>query len=220
MELKITVPTSLSDITLEQYKKYENVLKSNETEDQASRFVNLKMLEIFCGITYEHAAAMSLLDYESIVTQLYEVLQEKPKLVQKFKMGDSTFGFIPNLEEITFGEYIDLDTYIHDMDNIEKAMAVLYRPIVNQLKDKYTIQEYKGDLFHQAMLKMPMDAVVGSIIFFYNLGSELSIVMMNSLQDQEVEQLTQQDLAESGDGTLISTNSLKEILDDLKKSQI
>ena len=220
MELKITVPTSLSDITLEQYKKYENVLKSNETEDQASRFVNLKMLEIFCGITYEHAAAMSLLDYESIVTQLYEVLQEKPKLIQKFKMGDSTFGFIPNLEEITFGEYIDLDTYIHDMDNIEKAMAVLYRPIVNQLKDKYTIQEYKGDLFHQAMLKMPMDAVVGSIIFFYNLGSELSIVMMNSLQDQEVEQLTQQDLAESGDGTLISTNSLKEILDDLKKSQI
>jgi hypothetical protein len=220
MELKITVPTSLSDITLEQYKKYENVLKSNETEDQASRFVNLKMLEIFCGITYEHAAAMSLLDYESIVTQLYEVLQEKPKLVQKFKMGDSTFGFIPNLEEITFGEYIDLDTYIHDMDNIEKAMAVLYRPIVNQLKDKYTIEEYKGDLFHQAMLKMPMDAVVGSIIFFYNLGSELSIVMMNSLQDQEVEQLTQQDLAESGDGTLISTNSLKEILDDLKKSQI
>ena len=220
MELKITVPTSLSDITLEQYKKYENVLNSNETEDQASRFVNLKMLEIFCGITYEHAAAMSLLDYESIVTQLYEVLQEKPKLVQKFKMGDSTFGFIPNLEEITFGEYIDLDTYIHDMDNIEKAMAVLYRPIVNQLKDKYTIQEYKGDLFHQAMLNMPMDAVVGSIIFFYNLGSELSIVMMNSLQDQEVEQLTQQDLAESGDGTLISTNSLKEILDDLKKSQI
>ena len=220
MEIKITVPTSLSDITLEQYKKYENVLNSNEAEDQASRFVNLKMLEIFCGITYEHAAAMSLLDYESVVAQLYEVLQEKPKLVQKFKMGDSTFGFIPNLEELTFGEYIDLDTYIHDMENIEKAMAVLYRPIVNQLKDKYTIQEYKGDLFHQAMLKMPMDAVVGSIIFFYNLGSELSIVMMNSLQNQEVEQLTQKDLLESGDGTLISTNSLREILDDLKESQI
>lgn len=220
MEIKITVPTSLSDITLEQYKKYENVLKSNETEDQASRFVNLKMLEIFCGITFEHASAMSLLDYESVVAQLYEVLQEKPKLVQKFKMGDSTFGFIPNLEEITFGEYIDLDTYIHDMDNIEKAMAVLYRPIVNQLKDKYTIQEYKGDLFHQAMLNMPMDAVVGSIIFFYNLGSELSIVMMNSLQDQEVAQATQQDLLENGGGTLISTNSLREILDDLKESQI
>jgi hypothetical protein len=28
---------------------------------------------------------------------------------------------------MSFGEYIDLDTYIGDWDNIEKAMAVLYR---------------------------------------------------------------------------------------------
>jgi len=217
MEIKISVPTTLGDITLAQYKKYEKVLKANVDNDNTERFINLKMLEIFCGITYEQANGMSLIDYQRIVAELYDILQQQPKLVTKFKMGDSTFGFIPNLEEMTFGEYIDLDTYIHDMANIEKAMAVLYRPIDKQHKDKYTIKKYQGDLFHDAMLNMPMDAVVSSILFFYNLGSELSSVMMNSLQeDQVVAQQLQQDLEISGDGINSFTNSLREILGDLR----
>ena len=217
MEIKISVPTTLADITLRQYKKYEKIILTNEGIDQSERFVNLKMLEIFCGITYEQAAAMTLVDYERIVTQIYHILQEKPKLVTRFKMGDSEFGFIPDLEQMTFGEYIDLDTYIHDMDNVEKAMAVLYRPIKQKQGEKYLIDEYKGDLFHDAMLNMPMDAVVGSILFFYNLGIELSSVMMNSLQDQEDPQHQQlQDLAKNGGGINQYTRSLREILDDLR----
>jgi len=119
---------------------------------------------------------------------------------------------------MSFGEYVDLDTYIGDMKNIEKAMAVLYRPIVTKIKNKYIIDEYKGDLFHEAMLNMPMSAVISSIVFFYNLGIDLSSVMMSSLQPQQQEYLRQKGLATSGVGINQSMHSLREMLEDLKIS--
>ena len=45
-------------------------------------------------------------------------------------------------------------------------MAVLYRPVVNKLKDKYTIEEYKVGRDAE-ILDMPMDAVLSSIFFLW-----------------------------------------------------
>ena len=166
MAIKIKIPTSLADITLGQYKRYEKILDTNKNDEISERFVNLKMLEIFCNITYQEATALKLIDYDYLIKQIHNTLKEQPPLVLRFKMGDTEFGFIPDLEEMTFGEYIDLDTNIHDITNIEKAMAVLYRPIKYKKGKKYVIDQYKGDLFHDAMLNMPMSAVVSSIVFF------------------------------------------------------
>ena len=82
-------------------------------------------------------------DSEYIVNTLTEMFEQKPNLVTKFKLNNKEYGFHPQLDDLTLGEYIDLDTFIGDWENIEKAMAVLYRPVVNKLKDKYTIEEYK-----------------------------------------------------------------------------
>jgi hypothetical protein len=216
MEIKISVPTSLSDITLREYKQYEKIVNTNDQDENSERFINTKMVEIFCGINYEQASAMTLIDFERIVVQLYDILQQTPKLVTRFKMGDSEFGFIPDLEKMTFGEYVDLDTYIHDMRQIEKAMAVLYRPIKYKQKDLYEIHDYEGDLYHDAMLNMPLDAVVSSILFFYNLGIDLSNAMMNSSEVEDQALLAQlRALGKNGTGINPSTPSLKAILGDL-----
>ena len=216
MKLKLNVPQSLADITLAEYKHYEKIVNTNADTENSERFINLKMLEIFCGITFEQAKAIQLNDYNELIVHLYEVLQEQPKLVQRFKMGEVEFGFVPNLEEMTFGEYIDLDTYIHNMQEIEKAMAVLYRPIKTSHKSKYTIHEYQGDLMHDEMLKMPMDAVVSSVVFFYRLGIELSNAMMNCSEGLAVQQAQLEDLRKNGVGINPYTHSLRAILDDLK----
>ena len=66
---------------------------------------------------------------------------------------------------------------------------------------------------------MPMDAVLSSIIFFYNLGMDLSKAMLNSLQQEENKDLVQQlTLEKNGDGINHFSDSLKEILDGLKIS--
>jgi len=126
---------------------------------------------------------------------------------------------VPDLENITFGEYIDLDNFIGKVNELHKAMSVLYRPVTQQRGEKYTIQEYKGDLLHDVMLDMPMSAVVSSMLFFYNLGIELSSVMMNYTTDPELAKHRQQleALAKSGVGTRVYTNWHKEILGDLMK---
>jgi hypothetical protein len=216
MAIKIKIPTSLADITLGQYKRYEKILDTNKNDEISERFVNLKMLEIFCNITYQEATALKLIDYDYLIKQIHNTLKEQPPLVLRFKMGDTEFGFIPDLEEMTFGEYIDLDTNIHDITNIEKAMAVLYRPIKYKKGKKYVIDQYKGDLFHDAMLNMPMSAVVSSIVFFYNLGIELSSVMMKSLDKEDLTPQQLQDLEINGVGTNLYMPFVTEILQKSK----
>ena len=219
MKVKLSMPEHLGDITLRQYKRYDRIINTNKEDANSERFVQTKMVEIFCGLTYEQAAAMKLIDFNRVVTELYDILIQQPKLVQTFKMGDREFGFIPNLEEMTFGEYIDLDTYITKMQEMEKAMSVLYRPITQKIKDKYIIQEYQGDLLHNEMLNMPMDAVVSSIVFFYNLGIELSNVMMNYTNNPQLKAYQQQlmDSQKSGGGFNPYTHWHTEILGDLNK---
>ena len=216
MRVKIQIPTSLADITLRQYKKFDKIVEANRDDNNASHFVTIKMLEIFCNINYKVATSLPLSEYESIVKQINEVLSQNPELVLTFKMGDTEFGFINNLEEMTFGEYIDLDTYLHDIPNLHKAMAVLYRPITIKRRKKYVIQDYQGELYHEAMLDMPMDAVVSSNVFFYNLGIDLSNVMMNSLGEAELTDKQKAILHKNGVGTQAYMPYVQATLQNLK----
>ena len=58
------------------------------------------------------------------------------KLSKIIKIEGKEYGFHPELDDLLLGEYIDLDNFIGDWDNMEKAMNVLYRPIIVRLKDK------------------------------------------------------------------------------------
>ena len=136
-------------------------------------------------------------------------------------MGESEFGFVPNLEDLTFGEYIDIDNHLGDIQQVHKAMAVLYRPIKQKIKDKYILYDYQGEEFHDVMLKMPLDAVVSSIVFFYRLGIDCSNAMMTYLdqgKQKEVQRALQADLQTNGDGINHSLHSVRETLRDLKQS--
>tara|TARA_R110000751_G_scaffold50096_1_gene110982 strand:- start:105 stop:755 length:651 start_codon:yes stop_codon:yes gene_type:complete len=214
MKMNITIPTSLQDITLRQYKHF---LKMQETVKD-ERFLNAKMIEIFCGVKLEQVMLLQLKDSAEITSILSEMFEEKPQLVTMFKLNGIDYGFQPQLDEITLGEYIDLDTFIGDWDNMEKAMNVLYRPVLVKMQDKYSIEEYQIATADN-VLDMPMNAVLSSIFFLWNLGLELSQTMTNSLDNRETEALTQYLSSQgSGDGISQFTHSLKATLQDLKIS--
>tara|TARA_R100001082_G_scaffold105990_1_gene78502 strand:+ start:94 stop:750 length:657 start_codon:yes stop_codon:yes gene_type:complete len=216
MRKQITVPDSLNEITLGQYQEY---LKIQETiEDQ--NVLAMKMIEIFCGMEEDHIKMMKASSIAEVVTILSNMFDQKPSLLNRFKMGKVEYGFIPKLEDMSFGEYIDLDTYIGDFNNIHYAMNVLYRPIKQKIKSKYLIEDYTGEN-PDFMKQMPMDAVLGSILFFYNLGIDLSTTMMAYLEQpqKEGENLVQQAISQKDmDGIKVFGQSLRGILDDLKIS--
>ena len=215
MKLDITIPTDLSEITLRQYKHFLKIQKSQDDEN----FLSAKIIEIFCKVKLEDVMQIKFNDSEYIVNTLTEMFEQKPNLVTKFKLNNKEYGFHPQLDDLTLGEYIDLDTFIGDWENIEKAMAVLYRPVVNKLKDKYTIEEYKVGRDAE-ILDMPMDAVLSSIFFLWNLGLDLSKTMLDYLEGEELEALMHnQTFQKGGDGGLhYSPYSLNQILDELKIS--
>ena len=214
MKVEVYIPDTLSEITLGQYQKYLKIQSENKDEN----FLAIKMIEIFCGLRGDTIMAMKANSIKDVTMILTDMFNEKPQLVKEFKLNGRTYGFIPKLEDMSFGEYIDLDTYIGDMENIHRAMNVLYRPIKQKYQDKYLIEDYTG-VDPEVMKSMPMDAVLSSILFFYNLGMDLSKAMLNSLEEDKEMNLAQYLTSEeSGDGINHFSVSLKEILEDLKIS--
>lgn len=215
MKLQITIPTSLDEITLEQYQKFLSIAKDNPDGE----FLQHKMVEIFCGIDLKNAAKISFKDVNEITTNLSNLFNQKYDLKKTFKLGDTEFGFITNLDEITLGEYTDLDKYISDWDKMHNAMAVLYRPITKKLKDKYQIEDYNGSYTYcDAMKYMPLDVALGAVVFFYNLGNELLKSTIHYLENNKEFQniVNNHNLEVNGVGIHHSMLLLKEMLEDLK----
>jgi hypothetical protein len=216
MKIELTIPTSLNEIKLAQYQKFLSIVKDNEE----SEFLQQKMVQIFCGIDLKDVASIRYKDVVEINQNINNLFTKENKFIQRFKMGGVEFGFIPNLDEMTTGEYMDLDAYITDWDTMHNAMAVLYRPITNKLGTKYNIEEYKGSVtYADVMRHAPLDVVLGAMVFFYNLGNDLLSSTINYLEkNQEVQNILNKHNSENvGDGIQVSMLLLKETLEDLMK---
>ena len=218
MKVQINVPDSLKDITLEQYQKFE---KLNTEENKDSSFLLQKMIEIFCNLNLKDVSNIKYKSVQEITKHLNKVFDVKTDLTPTFKLGGIEFGFIPVLDDMTLGEYIDLDTYLGDWENMHKAMNVLYRPITVNNKNRYNIEDYKESDNTELFKDMPLDIAMGSLVFFWNLNSELLQITLKYL-NQETRKMTleqRQVLEKNGDGYPLSMDSLKKILPDLIQLQ-
>jgi len=212
MKIEITVPTSLNEITLEQYQKFLKIAEENPE----GNFLNAKMIEIFCGIPLSDSYKLKMSSVSAIIDILNEMLSVTPNHVEKFTLNGVQYGFIPDLNEISLGEYIDLDNNIVSWAEMHKAMNVLYRPIKIKKGDKYSIEDY--DVSNPEALKdMPLDAAIGAVFFFLNLGIELSkhTILYSNLEEMEDTQ-EQLILEENGVGINHFMLSLEEMLQGLK----
>ena len=214
MRVKISVPNDLSEIKLWQYQKFLEIQKQNKDEN----FLASKMIEIFCGIELKDAYKMKAKDVHRITGILADMFEQKPVLINRFYLNNIEYGFIPNLDDMTLGEYVDLDTYLPKWEEIEKAMAVLYRPITKTYKGKYQIEDYTAQ-GQDAYKDMPMSIVFGAMFFFYRLGIDLSKIMTVYLeQNKDIHSQLSHSLGKNGDGINQFMHSLKGILEDLRIS--
>jgi hypothetical protein len=218
MKLELTIPTQLSEIKLAQYQAFLKIADTNEE----SEFLHQKMVQYFCGVDLRDIANIKHKQVMEITASINEMFKVSHKLIPRFKMGGVEFGFIPNLEEMTQGEFVDLDTYISDWQEMHKAMAVLFRPITKKVNDKYQIEEYNGSITYSDVMKhAPIDVVLGATVFFYHLGNELMSSTLTYLEgNPQIQSLMNKHNSENGgDGIALSMLSLRETLEDLVKYQ-
>ena len=212
MEVKLSIPTTLNEITLGQYQEFSKLDITKESEVQS------KMIEIFCKVPTNVVRSMKAKDITDICTIINNMFDVEHQMLNRFKLNGKDYGFIPDLENMSFGEYVDLDTYIGDNDNLHRAINVLYRPIDLLQGQRYTLKEYDPDTNEDAK-NYPLDACFGAMVFFYDLGKDLSTVILNSSSKQNEENLAQYlDSLQNGGGIIPSMQSLTEILQDLKIS--
>ena len=218
MKTEIVIPTSLSEIPLKSYQEFMKVVEKSNDEE----FIGQKTIEIFCGLKMKDVVKVKWSDVKSLTLHLNEIFKAKPKFQATFKIENTEFGFIPNLEDMTFGEYIDLESNISSVETFHKAMAVMYRPITKKVKDRYEIFEYTGtDEFSDVMKYAPLNVVLGATVFFSTLGSDLVQHTLTSLETEikknpKIMTLAKErNLINDGDGTIQSMRFLRETLQSL-----
>lgn len=222
MKLDILLPTNLSEIPLSRYQEFIAMKEKSNDEE----FIAQKMIQIFCGMKLGEVAKIKMKHLNELITHFTKVFSEKPQLIRKFKIKDIEFGFIPKFDDISFGEYVDLENYMKDWKTYHKALSVMYRPIKNTNKDKYEIVDYEPNEDMQDIMKFaPLDVAISSSFFLSSLGIELLKATQTYLK-KELKKMTDStnsakdtNLAKTGVGMEVSMDWLTETLQSLMRSQ-
>lgn len=205
------LPTSLKYVKLKDYQKF--TLIENPTNDD--------LIKCITGINSLDLAKLKSTKVDELQIETNKLFDVEHKFINQFSIYGTRYGFIPNLDEITYGENKDITNYINDWGNMHKAMAVLYRPLRTTHGSQYTIEQYDGShVYSEVMKDMPLNVVLGSIGFFYNLTNELLSYIPKYLENQTKEmQAIKTASPRSGNLIQSCTLLLKETLHDLKKLQ-
>ena len=196
----LTLPENIKEITLGQYQRFDAL---NKRTDLSELSYNKRVIEIFTELKYRDIGNISNKDYTDILIQLTKAMEQTSEFEYTFKIQDVEFGFIPNLDDITTAEFVDLSSWGLEVENFHKIMAILFRPITNRDGFKnYEITNYEGTKKYADVMKlMPMNVVNGALGFFSLLASELRIHTQKSMT--EVERLKEEkllDTLKNGDG--------------------
>ena len=225
--MEFNLPASLRDVKLSQWQRYIDVFDKNKG-DEATEFLNKKVLEIFCDIKLSDIHHIGLSLFEHSLAHLSAILNSKPELSQTFKLEGSDgvvveFGMIPNLDKMSYGEFIDLEKYLFSDKDLHKAMAVLYRPIKLKKKDRYLIHDYKGTSYMSDVMRdTPLDVAISARVFFYRLATKLgNYTMAYTLKQLQEKNQNKQDKDSVKNGEVIKQYllSLEKMLAKSEKLQ-
>ena len=211
MKIEVNIPENLNDITLGQYQEFLKIEEPTEED----------ILKVFLGLDLKGLGKIKAADVDKYANHITSLFEQDQKHVLKFDLKGVQFGFMPNLDDITYGENKDVTAYLNDWQTMHKAMAVLYRPIKQKLGARYLIEDYEGShKYSEVMKQMPLGIVMGAMVFFYNLTNALLKAIPSYLEKQtEKEQTKGVISAENGEAIKKYIHLLKETSEDLMRLQ-
>jgi hypothetical protein len=181
---------SWKEVTLEKWIKlvdFHNGTKSKEAQDTIAALSN---------IPKDLINQLEIRDVALIMGKISELqAKQNSSLKRIIEIEGKRYGFHPNLDEITLGEYADIETFVKNgiEQNLPKLMAILYRPLVEEKNNIYTIKAYDGDISIRAeeMRKMSAEQVQSALVFFWSFVEVLSQTMESYSMEVQKETTTQ-----------------------------
>ena len=174
---------SWSDVTLSTWLSLIDFETGTKTEEATETIAALS------DIPKKLIKELSLSDVAVIMSKIGELQQKQDtKLKRIIEINGVEYGFHPDLDSISLGEYADIEQFIKNgiEKNLPELMAVLYRPVKDKKNDIYIIDAYDGDirLRTEEMKQMSAQQVQSALVFFYTLGKELSEILPLYLMEQ------------------------------------
>jgi len=181
---------SWSDVTLSTWLQLIDFETGTKTEEATETIAALS------DIPKKLIKELSLSDVAVIMSKIGELqAKQDTKLKRIIEINGVEYGFHPDLDSISLGEYADIEQFIKNgIDKqLPELMSVLYRPIKLKKNDIYIIEPYDGDIRLRAeeMKLMSAEQVQSALVFFYTLGKVLSEILPLYLMERLKETKTQ-----------------------------
>lgn len=172
-----------SEVTLEKWLKLVGV----DTESKTTEAV--ETITALSDIPEQLVKELALQDVAVIMSKVGELqAKQDNKLKRIIEVEGKEYGFHPDLDSITLGEYADLEQFIKNgiENSLPEIMAVLYRPIIEKKNDIYVIGAYDGNISIRAeeMKKMSAEQVESALVFFWDFVNELSTILQSCSMEQ------------------------------------
>tara|TARA_R110000796_G_scaffold150119_1_gene266897 strand:- start:677 stop:1333 length:657 start_codon:yes stop_codon:yes gene_type:complete len=211
MQIEVSIPSSLKEVKLKDYQDF--LLIDNPTNED--------LLKCILNINTKELGKIKDKDIDYLIGHVNKLFNVEHSYIPTFNLNGVLYGFIPNLDDITYGENKDITSYVNDWGKMHKAMAVIFRPIKQKQGHKYLIEEYEGShKYSEAMKDMPLSVAMGAMVFFYNLTSELLKYTPSYLEKELMKEQTKDQISpENGEAIQSCIQLLRETLPDLKKFQ-
>ena len=211
--MKLELAGGLDDIKLSQFQELLQV-GENATE--------VDLISIILEMDRRAIRTLDNGTVSQLAAHVNTILSTRNKeLIKTFKIGNSEFGFEPNLDKAAWGVIIDAQRYLSDWNTMHLALAALYRPIVNKnKKGQYSIEPYEGsDKYGEAMRFATMDVVQGVQVFFYTLLRDLGRALQNYMIQMEKGNQLDHLFSENGGNIIKLLQSLEDSMSALIKLQ-
>ena len=198
------LPTSWDEVSVAQYSK---LMLAIEKEGTTEIELMIKSLEALVGIDGGILSKVPIKMLREAYKQLGELTSNMPsnELSRVVEIDGIEYGIIPDFNELTLGEFVDLDNYLQDnYNNLNKIFAVLYRPVIERDGNNYNIEPYslknisdRRELFNN---RLSIDTVYGALVFFCSIGSKHIESTLYSLEEEKMSQ------------SIIKSSQIKEIV--------
>ena len=190
-KLNFNIPENWNELNLGRYMRIMKVLQSKEKLHEIEKIV--RILNCISDIPKKELYGLDLKSIGKLGKHLTKFLGTEPneELKHFIKIEGVEYGFHPKLVDMSLGEFVDLETYMNNInDNLHLILSILYRPVTAKKNEKYRIEDYEpnresADLFKK---HLTVDDFNGASVFFYDLGRQLMINSKKSLIQQKKKQ--------------------------------
>jgi hypothetical protein len=170
---------------------YQKILKVKDLfEDE---YLNAKIINLLTDCPMDTLLNAEKHKIDFLATSIFAMVPRQPfQLIDRFELDGVEYGYLPSYKEITFGEFVDLDTMLTKKpeevaEYLHIITAIMYRPIVkSKSKHNFKIEKYnsntveeRANLFKE---KLDIKFTLGGQFFFTQFALKYSNYIPLSLK--------------------------------------